>query len=511
MPVNKYKILLLSDTSETGAVLSLIKDIKTKDLEVSTAAFEHFSLKDENLILFYFNALSASILSALERIKTSEEVPALNARLVFIIRSNDAQSVSILAKMGYNDIFVFPYELYKIVPFLEDLTVSAANSTHLQSAAFSAGSAHRPKAAAGNKTAAENKAAVNNAAENKASENNKALDSVNSNDEELSGKNLLPSIFGSVEDISNIMALAQKAAENPAINVLILGETGTGKSLLARTIHDLSERLSSPFVEIICTAIPENLLESELFGYEKGAFTDARNKKPGLFELANNGTIFLDEIGDLSPGLQAKLLQVSEKKVIRHLGGIQDIPVNTRIIAATNRDIQELVEKQTFRKDLYYRLNIITFELKPLRQRGNDIRLLANRFLREFSNLHGKCINEISTCAWELILNYCWPGNVRELRHAVERAVLLCDEPVLSEMYFSGIKANSRSQQSEINSIRQFSDDLSEIGGHSEIITLYDLNRLYARRVLSMLSGNKSRASRLLGISRPTLDTLIGG
>ncbi len=213
--------------------------------------------------------------------------------------------------------------------------------------------------------------------------------------------------------------------------VLILGETGTGKELIARTIHDLSPRKNGPFVPINCSALPENLLEAEFFGYKKGAFTGAIKDKKGKFEVAHQGTLFLDEIGDMPLSIQAKLLRVLQEKSFEPLGSNKRISVDVRIICATNRDLKTLVEEGNFRKDLYYRINVIKIELPPLRERKEDIPLLVENFISHFNKLFNKQIKGISPEALSLLMGYNWPGNIRELENVIERASILCFEDVI--------------------------------------------------------------------------------
>ena len=209
--------------------------------------------------------------------------------------------------------------------------------------------------------------------------------------------------------------------------VLVRGESGTGKELVAHAIHYSSPRAKKPFVKVSCAALPESLIESELFGYEPGAFTDARTEKKGRFELAHGGTIFLDEIGELTPSTQVKLLRVLQEREIERLGGVQPIKVNVRVIAATNKDLEAAVKEGTFREDLYYRLNVYSIYMPPLRERKTDIPLLADHFVEKHAAAHGKDVRRIATSAIDMLMSYHWPGNVRELENCVERAVLVCD------------------------------------------------------------------------------------
>ncbi len=223
--------------------------------------------------------------------------------------------------------------------------------------------------------------------------------------------------------------VAQVAPTNTT--VLIRGESGTGKELIAHAIHYNSPRADKPFVKVSCGALPESLIESELFGYEPGAFTDARTRKKGRFELAHGGTLFLDEVGELSPSTQVKLLRVLQEREFERLGGVETIKVNVRLIAATNKDLEAAMQQGKFRQDLYYRLNVFTIYLPPLRERGSDILLLADHFVQKYAAEHGKDVRRISTPAIDMLMSYHWPGNVRELENCIERAVLLCEGGVI--------------------------------------------------------------------------------
>jgi transcriptional regulator with PAS, ATPase and Fis domain len=225
--------------------------------------------------------------------------------------------------------------------------------------------------------------------------------------------------------MQRMLALARRVAESEASSVLLQGESGTGKDLVAKAIHFASQRADAPFVAINCAAIPSTLLESELFGYEKGAFTDAKGRKEGLFEQAEGGTIFLDEIGELELGLQAKLLRVLEEGAFRRVGGLKDLPLNVRVIAASNRDLRTESESGHFRLDLYYRLSVIQIDLPPLRERGDDVLLLANFYFKQFAQKLRKNIRGLTPEVAEIFRHYAWPGNVRELRNVLERALIL--------------------------------------------------------------------------------------
>jgi two-component system response regulator AtoC len=269
--------------------------------------------------------------------------------------------------------------------------------------------------------------------------------------------------------------------------VLITGETGTGKELVARAIHSQSHRHDKPFVAVSCAALPESLLESELFGHEKGSFTGAYAQKKGKFEVANLGTLFLDEIGEMSANIQVHLLRVLEEKEFNRVGGNEPIKVDVRVISATNRDMKEAIAKGQFREDLYYRLNVVNIELPPLRERVEDIPLLAQHFLKRFALENQKEITSFSPEGTDFLLRHQWPGNVRELENSIERAVILAQNPF--------IEVSDLSQQ-----------NLVPVGSTtSSARNLKQLEKEHIQNVLSQTEGNYTEAARILGISRMTL------
>ncbi|MEN6437723.1 MAG: sigma-54 dependent transcriptional regulator [Syntrophobacter sp.] len=276
--------------------------------------------------------------------------------------------------------------------------------------------------------------------------------------------------------------------------ILITGESGTGKGLIARTIHQNSSRKDKPFVAINCSAIPESLIESELFGHEKGAFTGADRSRPGRFHAANGGSLFLDEIADLPLLMQAKLLRVLQEGEIQRVGSDASIPVDARVMAATNRDIVKMVAEGSFREDLYYRLNVITVEAPPLRNRIEDVPLLARHFWEQFAQKNRKHIEGITPGAMDLLLKYPWPGNVRELENAMERAVILLQGEYLSEKDLPlTIQAPSQCAEVDRSGVDPFRGTLS------------DMETIMIEKVLNEVQGNKSEAARRLGITRRTL------
>jgi DNA-binding NtrC family response regulator len=246
---------------------------------------------------------------------------------------------------------------------------------------------------------------------------------------EASGDNLM---VGSSEQLTQVYRQIREVAKHETSTVLITGESGTGKELVARAIHQLSPRKSKPFVEINCGSLPFNLLETELFGHERGAFTDAKTRKIGLFEEANGGTIFLDEIGEMDMNLQVKLLRVLEDRKIRRLGGNRNIDIDVRVVAATNLEIKGAIEQKNFREDLYYRLNVFPIHVAPLRDRREDIPPLLEFFLKHFSEEFHKNVNEISRAALDLLMRYHWPGNVRELRNVMERVCIMHNQETIT-------------------------------------------------------------------------------
>ena len=300
-------------------------------------------------------------------------------------------------------------------------------------------------------------------------------------------------ISGNSPQIQNIRELIQMIAQTPRTSVLIQGESGTGKELAANAVHYSSKRAHRPLIKINCSAIPENLLETELFGYERGAFTDAKATKKGLFELANGGTVFLDEIGDMNHYLQSKFLRVLETQSFMRVGGTREIHVDLRFVAASNKNLAEMVNGGEFRKDLYYRLKVMVLEIPPLRDRREDILLLANLFIDANNQELGRSIRGMYPEAKELLLNYSWPGNIRELKNVVERAMILCATETISAEH---LPIELREHQG--SSFRSSSLDPSEF-------SLESMERKHIFEILSMVNGNKSKAARSLGISRSTL------
>ena len=300
-------------------------------------------------------------------------------------------------------------------------------------------------------------------------------------------------LIGSCDAMRRLHPILEQIAASDA-SLMITGESGTGKEVVARVVHRRSRRSEGPLISVNCSAIPEALLESELFGHEKGAFTDARATRQGLFQQANGGTLFLDEIGELPVSLQPKLLRALEERTVRPVGGARELPFDARLIVATNRDLETAIEERTFREDLYYRVNVLHVELPPLRARGRDVLILAQHFIDRFAAEAGKAVSRISAPAAAKLLAYSWPGNVRELRNCMERVVALArqDEVVVADL--PDKVANHRAAEFTVPA----SDP-------EELLTMEEVERRYVLRVLEAVGGNKRQAAKVLGFDRRTL------
>jgi len=299
----------------------------------------------------------------------------------------------------------------------------------------------------------------------------------------------LSSIVGESAPIKAVRALLEKIGVSPASTVLLTGESGTGKDLAAKVLHYSSGRASKPFMNITCSALPETLLESELFGHERGAFTGADRQKRGLIESADGGTVFLDEIGEMVPLLQAKLLRFLEEKSFKRVGGVQDLKIDVRVIAATNRSLQEEVKKGRFREDLFYRLNVMAVELPPLRGRKGDVAMLVDHYVDLFNTEFRKKIRGVAPAAMAALQAYPWRGNVRELRNAVERAMLLAEGNELNESHFPMLSAS----EGELS---------TAMGLPGEGINLEALERSLVVQALERSGWNQTKAATLLGLNR---------
>ncbi|MCC6508506.1 MAG: sigma-54-dependent Fis family transcriptional regulator [Pirellulaceae bacterium] len=337
------------------------------------------------------------------------------------------------------------------------------------------------------------------AALDRAIQHHQLQDTVRRLSETVDHNRLFGELLGDSPAMQAIYAqLAQLAATDTS--VLITGQSGTGKELIARSIHRRSRRASAPLVAVNCAALPEMLMESELFGHTKGAFTDARGERKGLFVEAHGGTLFLDEIGELPLSMQVKLLRVLEQRSVRPVGSDREIPIDVRLISATNRDLESAVENHTFREDLFYRINVIQIELPPLKQRGSDILLIAQYYIKQFAERMNKPVTGLDSAAAERLLSYGWPGNVRELRNVIERAVAL-----------------TRTEKIMVTDlptkIQQFQGGQTMLAGDdpSELVPLEEIERRYIQHVIQATDGNQSQAARILGVDRKTLHRKLKG
>jgi two-component system, NtrC family, response regulator AtoC len=319
-------------------------------------------------------------------------------------------------------------------------------------------------------------------------------------------------VVGTSPKMIELMNFVRKVAASEATTILIQGESGTGKDLIAKSIHYESHRQDKPFVAINCSAIPETLMEAELFGHEKGAFTDAKQMKKGLFEAADGGTLFLDEIGELSPLLQAKLLRVLEDQVIRRVGGVRDMQVNVRVIAASNRDLEKAVREGDFRQDLYYRLAIIAIFIPPLRDRKEDIMPLVDFFIERYNRTFKKSIRGINDATRRLLLSHNWPGNVRELKNTIERGMILEDEPLLRPVYLPFSVGESGGptvfeRTAPANGGQALPDGrmLPRLYIPEGGTSLEEVEHVLVELAMRQANGNQTHAAKLLDISRDAL------
>jgi two-component system response regulator HydG len=302
-----------------------------------------------------------------------------------------------------------------------------------------------------------------------------------------------PRLLGDSAAMQRVQKLIERVGPSDA-SVLIQGETGTGKELVARAVHEASPRRNGPFVALNCAAVPGTLLESELFGHARGAFTDAKDSRQGLFLEASGGTLLLDEVGEMPLEMQTKLLRVLQERKVRPVGSNLEVPFDTRIITATHRDLEAEVRQRRFREDLFYRVNVVRVDVPPLRERGSDVLTLATHFMRTSCQRSGKESLQLSSQIADRLLGYSWPGNVRELENCMERAVALAR--------FDHLTVEDLPEQ-----IRAYRDDASDVtaGGPDEIVSLHEIERRHILRVLEKLHGNKARAAELLGLDRRTL------
>ncbi|MGH7730664.1 MAG: sigma-54-dependent transcriptional regulator [Candidatus Eiseniibacteriota bacterium] len=320
------------------------------------------------------------------------------------------------------------------------------------------------------------------------------------------GTTMPVTLLGESAGLKQVMQQLDKAARGPATKVLIQGETGTGKELMARYLHGRSARAAGPFIDLNCSAIPEQLLESQLFGHEKGAFTDAKHFKKGLFDLADGGTLFLDEIGEMAPQLQSKLLRVLETRTFRRVGGHADVQVDVRIVAATHRDLKRQVAEGRFREDLYFRLSAVPILMPPLRERREDVEVLARHFIGQFCGEMGRSPARLHPAALQALADYAWPGNVRELKYVIERVLLLeTEEDILLQHLPAEISSGAPAAEGP-GAARFPTGDPFPPG---VVRPLAQIEQMAIGHAIAVCEGNKTRAAQMLGISRQTLRTKL--
>ena len=443
--VNKLgKILIVDDNEDVLFALNLLLEPYTEKIKVATTPdrIEHFMTTfHPDLILLDMN-FSRDAISGQEGFESLKQILQLDpqAIVIFMTAYADTDKAVRAIKAGATDFIPKPWEKDKL---LATLTSGMRLRQSQQEVSI-------------------------------LKEQVEVLSGQNTSENDIIGESsVMQEVFTTINKLSNTDA-----------NILILGENGTGKDVIARLIYRCSPRYGKPFVTIDLGSIPEQLFESELFGFEKGAFTDAKKSKAGRMEVATNGTLFLDEIGNLSLPMQSKLLTAIEKRQISRLGSTQTVPIDVRLICATNADIRQMVEDGNFRQDLLYRINTIEIHIPPLRERGNDIILLADHFLDRYTRKYKKEIHGLTREAKNKLLKYAWPGNVRELQHTIERAVILGDGSMLKPENFLFHTTSKQKKEEEV------------------ILNLEQLERQAIEKALRISNGNISRAAEYLGITR---------
>ena len=443
--VNKLgKILIVDDNEDVLFALNLLLEPYTEKIKVATTPdrIEHFMTTfHPDLILLDMN-FSRDAISGQEGFESLKQILQLDpqAIVIFMTAYADTDKAVRAIKAGATDFIPKPWEKDKL---LATLTSGMRLRQSQQEV-------------------------------NMLKEQVEILSGQNASENDIIGESpAMQEVFATINKLSNTDA-----------NILILGENGTGKDVIARLIYRCSPRYGKPFVTIDLGSIPEQLFESELFGFEKGAFTDAKKSKAGRMEVATNGTLFLDEIGNLSLPMQSKLLTAIEKRQISRLGSTQTVPIDVRLICATNADIRQMVEDGNFRQDLLYRINTIEIHIPPLRERGNDIILLADHFLDRYTRKYKKKIHGLTREAKNKLLKYAWPGNVRELQHTIERAVILGDGSMLKPENFLFHTTSKQKKEEEV------------------VLNLEQLERQAIEKALRISNGNISRAAEYLGITR---------
>ena len=443
----KGKILIVDDNDDVLFALNLLLEPYVEKVKVTTqpSRIEHFMITFEPDVILLDMNFSRDAISGEEGFDCLEQILKIDSEAVvlFMTAYADTEKAVRAIKAGATDFIPKPWEKDKLLATL-------ASAVKLR-------------------------------------QSRREVKLLQDKVEALSGQDgEVPLMIGQSKAMLEVFTTIRKLSETDA-NILILGENGTGKDLVARSLRFFSPRQQAPFVTIDLGSVPESLFESELFGYEKGAFTDARRSKAGRMEVASGGTLFLDEIGNLSLSMQSKLLTAIEKRQISRLGATKALPINVRLICATNANIRQMVEEGTFRQDLLYRINTIEIHIPPLRERGGDIILLAEHFLQKYAHKYKKEIQGLTREAKQKLLNYGWPGNVRELQHAIERAAILTQNLWLRPDDFM------LTPQKEKKNLLD------------ETLNLKELEDMAIKRALKRCSGNVSNAAELLGITRYAL------
>ena len=441
------KIFIVDDNEDVLFALNLLLEPYVEKVKVSTqpSRIEHFMTTFEPDVILLDMNFSRDAISGQEGFDCLEQILRIDpeAVVLFMTAYADTEKAVRAIKAGATDFIPKPWEKEKLLA-----TLSSAV---------------------------------------KLRQSRREIKNLQAKVEALSGQDKdVPLMIGQSKVMQDVFRTIRQLSETDA-NILILGENGTGKDLVARSLRFFSPRQQAPFVTIDLGSVPESLFESELFGYEKGAFTDARKAKAGRMEVASGGTLFLDEIGNLSMSMQSKLLTAIEKRQISRLGATRTLPINVRLICATNADIRQMVDEGTFRQDLLYRINTIEIHIPPLRERGEDIILLAEHFLQKYANKYKKDIQGLTREAKQKLMKYPWPGNVRELQHAIERAVILAKNIWLKPNDFMLTPQPERKNERE------------------EIFNLEELELDAIKRALKRCAGNVSSAAELLGITRYAL------
>jgi len=438
------KIFIVDDNEDVLFALNLLLEPHVEKVKVTTqpSRIEHFMTTFEPDVILLDMNFSRDAISGQEGFDCLEQILGIDpeAVVLFMTAYADTEKAVRAIKAGATDFIPKPWEKEKLLATLSSalkLRQSRREIKKLQA----------------------------------------RVEALSGQDEEL------PLMIGESKPMKEVLTTIRRLSETDA-NILILGENGTGKDLVARSLRFFSPRQQAPFVTIDLGSVPESLFESELFGYEKGAFTDARRSKAGRMEVASGGTLFLDEIGNLSMAMQSKLLTAIEKRRITRLGATKSIPINVRLICATNANIRQMVEEGTFRQDLLYRINTIEIHIPPLRERGEDVLLLAGHFLKMYNHKYKKDIQGLTREAKQKLMKYSWPGNVRELQHAIERAVILSENIWLRPNDF--MLTPQAEKKNELD----------------EILNLEELERRAIDRAMKLCGGNVSSAAEMLGITR---------